>query len=273
LIERMLASDYCKGIITWSEWAKKSMLLNYNCTDFEHKIEVIPQSASRKDFQKSYGEDRVRLLFVGSANVPQYFESKGGKEVLEVFSILSRKYSNLEFVLRAKVPSYIKDKYELRGNIQIIEDVVPWEQLEQEFMNADIFLYPTHELHNTVILDAMSYQLPVVTTEIGSTGRIEEGVTGFTVKNSEEVPYFWDGASFRFIPTGATPQKQKLARAIQSIDPQVVGELVEKTSLLVKNSELRRKMGKAARWEVEEGKFSVTKRNEKLKEMFDGALS
>jgi len=276
LLERLLASDYCKGILTWTELAKESILLNFDCADFERKIEVVPQAVRKKDFTKNYNQGKVKLLFVGSANVPQAFDPKGGKEVLEVFSILNKKYKNLKLVIRAKIPQFLKDRYrETLGleNVRLIEETQPWEVLEREFMTADIFLYPTHELHNTVILDAMSYELPVVTTEIGSTGRMENAITGFVVKNSKNTPYFWDGEGLNFIPTGATPQRQRLQEAIQTIDPEVVEELVDKTSLLIGNPELRRKMGKAARREVEEGKFSIRKRNEKLKKIFDEATS
>jgi glycosyltransferase involved in cell wall biosynthesis len=45
--------------------------------------------------------------------------------------------------------------------------------------------------------------------------------------------------------------------------------LVEKISLLIEDARLRRAMGHAARWEVEQGKFSIRSRNEKLKQIFD----
>jgi len=272
LVEKLLASDYCKGILTWTELAEKSILLNFNCADFEQKLEVVPQAVNKKDFIKDYKEGKVKLLFVGSANVPHGFYYKGGKEVLEVFSILNRKFENLELVIRIKIPQNVKDKYKetlAMENVRVIEEIQPWLVLEEEFMTADIFVYPTHELHNTVILDAMSYELPVVTTEIGSTGRLQDGVTGFIVKSSEKVPYF----SESLIPIGATPQRHMLARAIQTVDSGVLDGLVEKTSLLIENPELRRRMGKAAKQEVEEGKFSIKNRNEKLKRIFDEATS
>ena len=272
LVERLLTSNYCKGILTWTELAEKSIRLNFNCADFEQKLEVIPQAVREKNFIKNYNKEEVRLLFVGSANVPQIFENKGGKEVLEVFSILNRKYNNLKLVIRAKIPQHIKDKYKMTlvmENVRLIEELLPWEVLQEEFMAADVFLYPTHELHNTVILDAMSYELPVVTTEIGSTGRLQDGVTGFIVGSSEKVSYF----SENLIPIGATPQRYLMTKAIQTVDDRVVSGLVEKVSLLIEKSELRKRMGKAARQEVEEGKFSIKNRNKKLKRVFDEATS
>ena len=49
--------------------------------------------------------------------------------------------------------------------------------------------------------------------------------------------------------------------------------MVEKVSLLIEDRELRRNMGRAGRWEIEEGKFCLEKRNKKLKRIFDEATA
>ena len=110
-VEKLLASDYCRKILTWTEVAKKSILLNFRSVDFEHKIEVLPPAVHSKDFVKDYGQDKVKLLFLGSVNDPDDFEAKGGKEVLQAFTILNRKYDNLELVIRAKLPNYIRSNH------------------------------------------------------------------------------------------------------------------------------------------------------------------
>jgi len=269
-VEKLLASEYCRKILTWTEMAKKSMLLNFNCADFEHKIEVLPPAVHSKDFVKDYSRDKIRLLFIGSVNDPEDFEVKGGKEALQAFAILNRKYDNLELVIRSKLPDHAKSKYAGLSNIRVVEEILPWQLLEQEFIQADIFLFPSHFLQNTVVLEAMSYELPVVTTEIGATNGeyVKDGVTGFVVASSERVPYFLGN----FILTSETIHRSQLIKATRSIEPEIVDELVAKTSLLMENPDLRRKMGKAARWEVDHGKFSIRKRNNRLKKIFDEAI-
>jgi len=269
-VERLLASDYCRKILTWTEVAKKSILLNFRCADFEHKIEVIPPAVHSKGFIKDYSQDKVRLLFIGSVNDPEDFEAKGGKEALQAFTILNRKYDNLELVLRARLPNHIRSKYAGLNNLKMVEDILPWQLLEQEFKQADIFIFPSHLLQNTVVLDAMSYELPVVTTEIGATNGeyVEDGVTGFVVASSERVPYFLGN----FILTSETIHRSRLIKATRSVEPKVVDELAAKTSLLIESPDLRRKVGKAARWEVDHGRFSVGRRNDRLKKIFDEAL-
>jgi len=269
-VERLLASQYCKKILTWTEMAKKSILLNFDCADFEHKIEVIPPAVHNKDFVKDYSHEKARLLFIGSANDPEDFEIKGGKEALQAFAILSSKYDNLELVIRAKLPNHIRGEYAGLSNLKVVEEILPWQLLEEEFKQADIFLFPSHLLHNTVALEAMSYELPVVTTYIGASGGeyVEDGATGFVVASSEKVPYFLGN----FILTSETVHRNWLVEASRSVDPKVVDELVAKTSLLIENPDLRRKMAKAARWEVDHGRFSIGRRNERLKKIFDEAI-
>ena len=270
LVERLLASDYCRKILTWTEMAKKSILVNFDYSDFEHKIAVVPHVVHRKDFVKDYSQDKVRLLFVGSVNEPEDFEVKGGKEAIQTFVNLNRKYDNLELVIRARVPNHIRSKYAGFSNIRIIEEILPWQLLEQEFKQADIFLFPSHLLQNTVVLEAMSYELPVVTTYIGASGGefVEDGVTGFVVASSEKVPYFLRN----FILTSETIHRNRLIKATQGVDTRVVDELVVKTSLLIESPHLRRKMGKAARWEVDCGIFSIGRRNDRLKQIFDEVI-
>ena len=57
-----------------------------------------------------------------------------------------------------------------------------------------------------------------------------------------------------------------------SVDMGLVKELVEKTSILIEDESLRRRMGIAGRREIEVGKFCIERRNEKLKKIFDEAI-
>lgn len=259
IIERAFASDYCKRIICWTEMAEKSILSNLDCEQFEHKIETVYLAVHEKEFVKSYNENKLKLLLVGSANIPGQFELKGGREALEAFTHLNQRYNNLELVIRSDIPGAIKNRYKDFNNIRIIDNTISQEELEQEFKSADIFVFPSYMTPGMAILEAMSYELPVITTDVWANPElIENGNTGFLVKKSEQVQWY----SQPFIPDG---------RPTQTTDPKVVQELVEKTSILIENEELKRRMGRAARWEVEHGKFSIKRRNEILKRIFDEA--
>jgi glycosyltransferase involved in cell wall biosynthesis len=269
LIEKTLASEYCKRIICWTEAGKKTVLLNLDCANFVDKVEVVPLAVSKKNFVKDYDANgkKIKLLFVGSANIPGEFEYKGGKEVLEAFFILRKKYKNVELVIRSDIPAELKAKYcgKLEG-VTLIEGIVPWSRLEQEFKTADVFLFPTHSTPGLAILDAMSYELPVITTDVwANSEQVENGKTGFVIRKSSKIQYY----AKDFIPKWSHYPTSTFVKLIKSTDHAVVKELVEKTSILIENECLRRKMGKAGRMKIDEGIFSISKRNEKLKKIFD----
>jgi glycosyltransferase involved in cell wall biosynthesis len=268
IIERLFASSYCKKILVWYELTRRSVLVNLNCESFEEKITQVPLAVPRKDFAKKYQDDKVTLLFLGTANAPGAFEQRGGREVLEAFSHLAQRYQNLELVVRSDVPRPIKGKYHARPGIRFVEDVMPQELLEELFRSADIFLLPSYYTSWAAIPEAMSYELPVVTTDAYANPEIvKDGVTGFIIPMST-IPRW----SQTFLPPN-TAKDPQYERASQKPDPQIVEELVKRVRILIENPELRRRMGKAGRQEVETGRFSISRRNEQLKRIFDEAIA
>ena len=282
-IEQQLASEHCRKVITWSKLAQASILTNFDGSCFADKMVLLPLAVHKQDFVKSNAAGKIRLLFVGTANSPGGriaamlgtkffldFDGKGGREVLYAFRILSERYPNLELVMRSGVPSGVKREFARYSNIRFIDQVIPRAELAKEFISADIFIYPTHQLTPwTVFLEAMSYELPIVTTDLYANAEIvQNGVTGLLVQPSRKVPYFWENL---LLPTGS-PLHRGYVEAIRTPDPLVVDDLVAKTTLLVEDANLRRELGRRARWEVEEGKHSISRRNRALKQIFDNSL-
>ena len=266
-VQNVLASKYCKKIICGTEAAKRTVTHNLDCSKFEDKIEIVPFATSKKNFTKQYNDSKIKILFVGSTNILGAFETKGGREALESFIILSKKYGNLELTIRSDVPPDVKARYSGYKNINIIDQIVPWEVMEQEFKSTDVFLLPVHNTPYSAFLDAMSYELPVVTIDSWANGEvIEDGKTGLLAQKSDKIPYYIEN----FIPIFGTA---KFNKAIKTPDPLVVQRLADKTSILIENKELRRQMGKAGRREVEQGKFSLGSRDKILKRIFDEATS
>ncbi|MBT9150326.1 MAG: Lipopolysaccharide core biosynthesis protein RfaG [candidate division WS2 bacterium] len=267
-IEKVLKSENCKKIMPWTDAGEKTIFLTIKDKEILDKVESVHLAVHKKNFVKQYNKDKIKLLFVGSANIPKDFDIKGGKEVLAAFSDLNQKYDNLELVIRSYVPRRIKEKYEKVRNVKIIEKTIPWNELEEEFKSADIFLFPSHNTPGVVILDAMSFELPVIITDVwGNPELVKDGETGFIIKKSEKIQYYREN----FIPNWSAPETLKMIKKIN--DPRVVKELVEKTSILIEDENLRKRMGKSARQEIETGKFSIEKRNEKLKGIFDEATA
>jgi glycosyltransferase involved in cell wall biosynthesis len=151
-------------------------------------------------------------------------------------------------------------------NVKLIDKVIPFVELEEIYKSVDIFLIPAHFADWLVMMEAMSYELPVVAIDVYAASEyIDNGKTGLLVKSSQGVPYFDNG-----IPLlNMTPKFQK---AIKKVDPAVVTELSDKISLLIENKALREEMGKAGRREIEHGRFSIENRNKVFKKIFDEVL-
>ena len=265
-VEKVLKSENCKKIMPWTDACKKTILLTIKDKEIRNKVETVHLAVHKKNFTKQYGKDKIKLLFVGSANIPKDFDIKGGKEVLEAFSKLNENYDNLELVIRSYVPPQMEEKYKKVKNIKVIDNIVPWAELEAEFKSADIFLFPSHNTPGLAILDAMSYELPVITTDVwANLELVSDGETGFVIKKSEKIQYY----VANFIPNWSAAESLKIIKKMT--DPNVVKELVEKTSMLIEDENLRKRMGRAGRQEIETGKFSIEKRNEKLKKVFEEA--
>jgi glycosyltransferase involved in cell wall biosynthesis len=284
-IEAALTSPYCKKILTWCEPARQSVLHNLDCSGFADKFVALPLAVPRRSFTKPPQRRKVRLLFVGSAHASDGvgarwltkthlfdFHVKGGKEVLETFAKLQRVYPNLELVVRAIVPSALKRRFGSLPGLRVIESQIPWRDLEEEFKRADIYLFPCHQVTPWgSILEAMSFELPVVTTDVYANSElVQDGVTGLLVKASDRVPYY--DPNEKFIPPMVTPLLSEFLEAVGQTDARVVDDLCSKVALLIDDSELRREMGRVGRREVEYGQHSIEHRNMVLKDILDEAI-
>lgn len=270
-IERILASPYCKAVLCTSQAARRTLLEDLKCRGFQHKVEVVNYSIPPRSFVKEFRNGKVKLIFVGAdalSNSWAAFEYKGGREVLETFAQLRQRFIDLELVVRSRVPPDVKARYERMEGLRIIDEFAPWEELEREYLLADICIMPSHTTIPMTLLEAMGFELPVVTIDSWSNAEyVEDGKTGLVAPRSKRLPYRYADTSQ---PNFGTAQYD---RAMRINDPGVVDELAKRVSMLIEDPELRRCMGKAARWEVEEGKFSLETMNGKLKRIFDEALA
>jgi glycosyltransferase involved in cell wall biosynthesis len=94
---------------------------------------------------------------------------------------------------------------------------------------------------------------------------VEDMGTGLLLDPLPTLPYYmWNGAPNSF-------DRNFIAR-VRKYRPQLVNQIVEKTSLLIEDESLRRRLGRQARALVEQGEFSIKSRNIKLKRIFDEAV-
>lgn len=192
------------------------------------------------------------------------FHEKGGKEVLEAFSVLNNRYSNIELAIRSSLDPEVKRKYSKilkLPNVKVYEKVLPRKNIELLYSSSDILLSPGYAVTAIVTLEGMSYEMPVIAVDSGGmTEAVQDGKNGFLIKPSEKVPY--------------NPKEYHYSRqnASKRVRLDIVKGMIDKTAILIENKSLRKKMGEEGRKEIEEGRFSIEKRNRKLKRIFEEAM-
>jgi len=257
VVKRFLLSKYCKKIMAWSTAAKHSLLNSFPKNErLKEKIEVLYPATLYYKIRKSKNEV-LTLLFVGSL-----FKEKGGQEVLESFKILRKRY-DLRLLIKADVPTNLKRKYNFKEieyfsyKHEILSRI---ELLKKFFAKADIFVYPTYfDIFGLCLLDALATGLPIVATNVFAVPEIvEDGKGGFLINS----PIKWHDETYLWNPTPFSIKRRKI----------VVNQLVNKLSMLIENSFLRKKMSRYNKKLVVKGKFSIKERNKKLKKIYEESV-
>lgn len=259
LAEKYLNSRYCKKIMPYTEAAKNSIVRALKVRD-KQKIEVVYPAIHKVKVNRKQKRDQIRLLYVG-----RLFYFKGGYEVLKSFEKISKKY-DVKLTIISNIPPSVKEEFEHLTTINWKSNVSDAE-LTKEYLGADIFIMPSYmDTFGHVYLEAMSYELPIVAANGFSTPEIvEDGKTGLLV--NIPVHLHEEGSLKRWRSWEA------FKKDFMSIDrSSVVGELIEKISILIEDDGLRRMMSKNAKKTIENGKFSIKVRNEKLKKIYEEAL-
>lgn len=246
IIKNRLESSFCKKIICWSEDCKKTFEEAFpGNKKILNKIEIVHFALPLPKFKK-IPHKGIRVLFIA-----RWFDAKGGRQTLEVFDRLSKKYENIEFWFICPIPKEFKEKYEKNSKIKIM-DLMPQEKLFKEIYPAcDIFFYPGFgDSYGFAIPEAMSFGLPIVTVDSFARKEIvKDGKTGFVIEMSKNFSGY------------------------DCMDEKMLNDLFEKTCLLIENKKLREKMAKEGRKEVSKGLFNIEKRNKNLRRIYFSALN
>ena len=241
---QIILSKNCKKIIPWTENTKKDILKTF--PGIANKLEVVyPAIPEIKDLKKPRNK-KLKIIFIA-----RYFDLKGGIIALEVLERL-RKNHNIEGIVVSDVPEGLKKKY---SNLKIY-DLIPQKKLFDLMLNSDIFLYPSFvDTFGFSLLEAMSFGLPTITLnrkdEPNSRKEIiEQGKTGFIVDVEEKLDL----------------------KKIGDYEEEIIKKLIEKTTQLLINNQLREKMSKECLKTIKKGKFSIERRNEKLEKIYGESI-
>lgn len=266
-IQEEFEKENCKALILWNKFNYDCLIKNINCKNFMHKIHIIPPSINSDKITKKYNRNKVNLLFVSSLNNPFDFELKGGIIALEVYSELIKKYPNLTFTVRSPISSKIKKKYSKTKGIKFIEKSLSEEELKELFLDSDILLEPIPGV--SLILECMNFYIPLILSDYWHLPDfVEEGKTAFIIPFSKITGEKEDKIDYL-----ENFQKNYLNLYKTQINKKVIESFVTKTSKLILNKDLIRKMGQNAKNLLgPKGKYFLEKRNKKLLKIVENSF-
>jgi len=243
IVRKILLDKNCKKIMPWTELTKKDIIETF--PEIKDKVEVIFPAVPLANFKKTKNKKLV-LLYVA-----RYFWIKGGLIALETLKEIKKNF-DVEIIFISDTPKEIKRKYD---GIKFL-NLVSQKKLFEYLRKADIFFYPSLvDTFGFSLLEAMAHKVPIISVNTSGTRSrkeiIENGKTGFLIDFSRrELNYY----------------------SIEEPEKKLIEELIKKTSILIENNKLRNDMSKNCEDIIKNGKFSIKKRNKKLKKIYEDAL-
>jgi glycosyltransferase involved in cell wall biosynthesis len=270
IVRTLLETDQCRVILTHMRSSAEMLKNLFQSETITRKVRYFPLGvkAPRRWQQHNESEPKyINLLYINSwSQHPGNFQMRGGLDVLEAFSILRERYPQLRLTMRTSMIPLDEQYHRMieSGWVRVINRFLTADEMEALHAESHVFLLPAARVHIVSLLQAMASGLAVVASDgWGFTEYINHERNGLIVKG-------------RYGKTSWADEKAGMLRedyeATYSPDIEVVQGIVEAVSRLVEDHELRRRLGRAARHDVETT-YSLDNWNRGLKEVFNMALS
>ena len=267
-VKALLEADNCRGIVTHMRSTAEMLPTLFWSEIISRKVTYAPLGVALPREWQTHDEDApVNVLFTNSWHqMPNSFFVRGGLDVLEAFDVLRRRYPQLRLTIRAQLPP-LEERYQrllLDGWVRVIDRFLPVKLMTELQRESHIYLLPSARVHIVSVLQAMSYGQAVIASDgWGMEEYIEHGRNGLIVP----------GRAGRVTWTDReVGMLREDYRPMYAPDNTVVEGLIESISLLVEQRAVRRRIGHAARADVET-RFTLDQWNAALKSAFDKACS
>jgi len=165
--KEILIKDNLKGIITFSNWAKRNFGLHFG-EEIEKKCITIYPLPYNNNFNLDLNKKRkYDFVFVSKS-----FITKGGREVIYAFSkLLKNKNQNLKLLCITDLNEAKKSLGNLNifKNIDWIESNLSEKEVNNYLMNSRCLVHPTlSDSFGVVILEAMSVGCAIIASDIAT---------------------------------------------------------------------------------------------------------
>lgn len=280
IVKALLEADECKGIITHIRSTAELVRSLFGSEVISQKVIHAPMGVCLPvgergalsfspdvypDQRIQRGDDDLQLLFINSwCQVPSNFYLRGGLDLLEAFHILRQRYPRLRLTMRTALPDLDAHYHRIieAGAVRVIDRFVTSDEMAQLHAQSDIYLLPAARIHIVSLLQAMGHGLPVIVSDgWGFAEYVEDGRNGLIL------PGRYGMSSWADIEGGAMREDYS---TVYTPDPQIVQGIVAAVTRLIENPDLRMRLGRAARVDVETV-YTVDRWNAALQEVFDRA--
>ena len=159
-------------------------MITKTITNKKTKVIELPNgvSANNSFVKKQFKTGNINLLFVA-----RFAHNKGIHILMEAIKQLNDEgwESKLTFTLGGRGPLF--EHYKTNFNYKNINYLgfITDEQLIDLYKTADIFVLPTlFEGMPTVVLEAMSFGLPVIVSDVGATAELVDVTNGYLIEKN-----------------------------------------------------------------------------------------
>jgi glycosyltransferase involved in cell wall biosynthesis len=264
IMKAVLEADHCKAILTHIKSTAELIPALFQSEVIRNKIVCAPLGVklpARWQRHDNQPDEPIDLLFTTSWVQGNFFV-RGGLDVLEAFAILRERYPQLRLTLRTTLQGMSAHYHRIieTGWVRVITRFVPPDEMADLYARSHIYVLPACRVHIVSLLQAMSHGLAVVTSDGWG---IEEYITH--ERNGLIVTGRYGKSSWADTEAGQLREDYDVTTCP---DPEVVAGLVEAVSRLVEDRELRARLGRTARADVE-AKYNLPQWNQALKAAFD----
>jgi glycosyltransferase involved in cell wall biosynthesis len=267
VVKALLEADHCRAILTHMKSTAELVATLFDSEIIRRKVLYTPLGVrlparwQRHDPQPA--DEPIHLLFINSwCQVPENFFVRGGLDILEAFAILHERYPQLRLTMRTALPA-LSDHHQRiieTGWVRVINRFLSAEEMAALHADSHVFLLPAARVHIVSLLQAMSYGLAVVGSDgWGMEEYLEHERNGLVVRGR------YGKVSWADREAGLLRENYE---PMYTADPGVVAGIVEAVSRLVEDRELRRRLGRTARTDVE-AHYNLDQWNRGLKTAFD----
>ena len=267
-VRDLLEDSACKGIVTHIADTADCLRSLFQSEVISRKVHHVPMGVELSDrYQKHAGDGQVNLLFSNSWHQGKAcFYLRGGLDVLEAYSALCEVHSNIRLTLRTKLPDDLPPRYRRIVNdcgVEVVDRFLPAEEFEQLKANTHIYLLPSARVHIVSLLQAMSCgMVPVVSDGWGYGEYVENGVNSMVVSGR------FGKVAWSDLESGMLREDYS---AMYRTDPMVSQGLVGAVDQLIRDPQLRARIGRRARQDIQL-KFNLANWNSGLRTVLESAL-